>query len=141
MKKILNIFFYVIMAISVIVAIYFFLEMKNEGRVSYLLIWTYILFALAIGLTLVFAVFNAASNPQSLKKMALNIGFLVVVFGVSYILASSAQTPVTAALPDGPPSEMTMKFTDMGLKVTYFLFVLTVLVALLGPVISAIRNR
>jgi len=141
MKKILNIFMYVIMAISIIIAIYFFLEMKDEGRVGILLVWTYILFALAIGMALVSALFNAASNPQSLKKMALNIGFLVVVFGVSYMLASSAQTPVTEALPTGPPSAMAMKLTDMGLKVTYFLFALTILVALLGPAIAAIRNR
>ena len=141
MKKILNILIYTIAAVSVIIAFYFFLGMNDEGRVGILLYWTYILFAVVVVLALVSALFNATSNPKSLKKMALNIGFLVVVFGASYLFASSAQTPVTEALPTGPPTAMAMKLTDMALKVTYFLFAVTILVAILSPAISAIRNR
>ena len=141
MKKISSLFLYITMAISVVVIAYFFWEMKSPSRVNILLIWTYVLFAVAILLTLVFSLVNAASNPKSLRKMALNIGFLVVVLGVAFLLSSSAQTSVTAALPDGPPSAMAMKLTDMALKSAYFLFSITVLAAIFSPVIASMRNR
>jgi len=140
MKKLLNIFFYVIMALSAVIAIYFFWDQYNEGRVGVLLYWTYILFALAIVLALVFGLFNASGNKQSIKKMAISIGFIVAVFGVSYLLASGGHTAVTAALPD-PPSEFTLKLTDTGLIAAYILFAGALLAILFGAVLSTIRNR
>ena len=138
MKR-LNILTYAIMAISVVVTVYFFLS-TTEERAGVYLIWTYILFAATVILVVILPLFNMVSNPKALKKTAINLGFIILVFGLSYLLASDTQTPVTAAL-DSPPSAVVMKLTDMGIMATYFLFTATVLVIILGPVLTAIRNR
>jgi len=140
MKK-LKLLTYVIMAISAVVTIYFMLDTSAEGgRVGPFLIWAYILFGLSIVLILVLPLFNIISNPKALKKMAINVGFIVVVLGLSYLLASSAQTSVTEAMPV-PPSASTMKLTDAGLKAAYVLFAGSLLAILFGAVLGVIRNR
>ncbi|MCL2502791.1 MAG: hypothetical protein FWE30_05545 [Bacteroidales bacterium] len=144
MKK-LKLLTYIIMVISaVLVGVFLFGgETKGavgEARINLSLIWAYILLGSAVVLALVFTVFNTVSNPKSLKKMAINIGFFVVVFGVSYLLASSAHTSVTPTLPN-PPSAAAMKLTDTGLKAVYFLFAGSLLAIIFGAVLAAIRNR
>ena len=140
MKR-LNLLTYVIMAISAVITVYFMLDTSMEGgRVGPYLVWAYILLGSAILLILVLPLFNIVSNPKALKKMAINVGFIVVVLGLAFLLASSAQTTVTEAMPE-PPSAFTMKLTDAGLKAAYFLFSGSLLAILFGAVLGVIRNR
>ena len=138
MKNLPKILTYTIVAITAVVFVYFALNMQE--RVGTFLVWAYILFGLATLLVVVLPLFNIASNPQALKKSAINLGFMIVVFGIAFLLASGAQTSVTEAMLE-PPSFATMKITDMGLKATYILFVIAFLAILFSSAISAIRNR
>ncbi|MCL1974293.1 MAG: hypothetical protein FWG54_05710 [Bacteroidetes bacterium] len=138
MKKLLNILIYLIFAVTAVVLVYFW--MAKDERVGTLLVWGYIVLALGIVLLLLTPLFNIASNPKMLRKMAVSIGFIVVLFGLAFLLSSGDQTISTAMKPD-PPKAQTLKIIDTGLIATYFLLAIALLSVLGGSVLASIRNR
>ena len=139
MKKVSNILMYVIIAISLIVTIYFLAD-PHEERAGTLFIWTYILMGLGIALLVAVPILNVRTNPASLKKGAINIAFMVVLFGLAYLFASDSQTTATAAQTI-PPSPATLKITDTGLIATYLLLAIGVCSIIFASVYTGLKNR
>lgn len=75
--------------------------------ISYILIGVCIL--AAVGMPLV----KAMGDPDSLKKMGMGVGALIVVFIVSYVLADGT--------PQGDASSTTAKMVGAGLTTFYIL--------------------
>ena len=51
------------------------------------LIISYILIALCAGAAVVLPLLQAAGNPQSLKKIGISVGLMLVLFAISYVMA------------------------------------------------------
>jgi hypothetical protein len=84
--KVINIIFYVIAAISIVVGVIFFAGGK-DGEV--LIIWMYILTALAIGVTMLFAFVNMFKSKKSLIASLVTIGAFGILTIISYLMASN----------------------------------------------------
>ena len=82
--KVINIIFYVIAAISIVVGVMFFAGGK-DGEI--LIIWMYILTALAIGVTMLFAFVNMFKSKKSLIASLVTIAAFGILTLVSYFLA------------------------------------------------------
>ena len=139
MKRITNILMYIIIAISAVMTIYFFLD-PHEPRAGSLLIWAYVLLGMGIVSLLVIPLLNIGANPSTLKKGGINIAFMVVLFGIAYVISSGAQTATTKEWLI-PPSEMTMRISDAGLYATYILLVVAVVAILFSSVYAGYKKR
>ena len=140
MKKINNILLYVIIAISVVVAIYFFFFGEMKDNVGTLLTWAYVLLGLGILLLILVPFVNLGANPSALKKGGISIAFIVVLLGLSYLLASDTQTVATQAMLE-PPSATTLRITETGLLATYLLLILSIAAIIFGSIYVSIKKR
>ena len=111
----------------------------EEGAVSTLLVWAYVMLGLALVAVLCVGLYvTAVTNPKSLIKIGIVIVGAVVVILVAYLLASGAQ-PLAY---NGPtPSDADLKLTDTVLNLTYGLGIAAILAIIVGEVMSAIRNK
>lgn len=124
--KYLSIIKYVLLLIGAFVGI---LGMVGVVSVDTMLYWAYATLLFTIGLTIVLPLIGLAKNPKSASKSLIGLALLVVIFGLSYIMAEV--TPVTMA--DGTiyDNETGLLVADMGLWATYFMFAGTLL-AIIG---------
>jgi hypothetical protein len=86
--------------------------------VNSFLIYTYILFGVSIVAALIASVGGFLNDPQSLKNSLMSIGIIVVLFVISYVLASDE---VLLSYPKGITPTMS-KLSDTGLILFYMLF-------------------
>lgn len=107
--------------------------------VNVMLVYTYIIFALALILAIVFPLINIISNPKGAMRTLIGFGAMIVVFVISYFLASDAPVPNPAenGFFDNP---VTLKLTDVGLYATYAMFVITFVVIIWGELRSAFKR-
>ena len=137
MKKIANIFVFIIFAITIALGIYFFPKAKDH--MSLFLYWVYTMFGLTVVIVLTLPLFS--TKPQAFKKMLLSIGFLVVVLGLSYFFGSGTPSPGMNNLPQGIPSSTTLRLIDVYVIGTYIMLVLAILALIFSSILSYIRNR
>ncbi len=130
----------VLMLISVLLLIWFMLApatLDNMGAVGPFLVWAYILTGLAalfsVGLPLIYML----QNPKQLKKFSINIGIMLAVVIVSYVLASGEAVAITGI----EASESIFKWTDAGLIATYILAFAAIAAIVVGGLLNVIRNR
>jgi len=140
MKKINSLLLYITITVTVIVVVYFFFFGSSSAGVGTILIWAYILLALGVLCLILIPILNIGANPASLRKGAINIAFIVVLFGIAFLISSDAQTVATQAMLD-PPSSIAMKITDTGLFATYLLLLLAIGAILFGTLYANIKNR
>lgn len=139
MQKIVKI---ALIAIGVLSAVLWYLlpsrdmpaaEAAQSGALNTMFIITYILLGIAVVVSLVFTLKNLFSNPEGLKKTLFVVGGLLLVVGISYVLASGTNVdPEFMAM----SNESTVKYIGMGLNV---FFILTI-IAVASLVLPAIKN-
>lgn len=139
LKKLPNITKALLLSISAIVGILFFTGNSNDTTIrnavyseplytNLIIIWTYILVALAITITLSFLIYkftkSAIENP---KKALMPIGIIIgsgVLLVIAYALGDG--TPLNITGYDGNENvEFWLKTTDMLLYTCYFLISLS----------------
>jgi hypothetical protein len=111
----------------------------EEGAVTMLLNWAYVMLGLALVSVLCVGLYvSAVTNPKSLIKIGIVLVGAVVIVLVAYLLASGAQ-PLAY---NGPtPSDSELKLTDTVLNLAYGLGIAAVVAIIVGEVMSAIRNK
>ena len=108
-------------------------EAAQSGAMNFMFIITYFLLAVAVIVSLVFTLKNLFSNPQGMKKTLFVVGGLLLVVGISYVMASGTDVaPEFLAM----TTESTVKKIGMGLNV---FFILTI-IAVASLVLPAIKN-
>ena len=134
-QRIGQIFFYLLMAVSVVLVVIFYVkngsvnpddsidkQMAELGPVfNGFVIWTYFMVAVAVFFTLIFPIINMVTNPKSGLKSLISIAFLALVLFIGYQLADDT----TLVLPGYTGSDnvaSTLKLTGMGIYTMYFLF-------------------
>lgn len=107
--------------------------------VNAMLIYAYIIFAVALVLAVVFPLVNIISNPKGAMRTLSGLVVMIVIFGISYLCSSDAPVPNPAANGyfDNP---VTLRLTDVGLYAGYTMFALTLLVILWGEIRSAFKR-
>lgn len=107
--------------------------------VNVMLIYTYIILAVALLIAIVFPVVNIVSNPKGAMRSLIGLVAMIVIFLVSYLLASDTPIPNPAANGyfDDP---VTLKLTDVGLYSGYAILVIAFIVILWGEIRSAIKK-
>ena len=159
MSKVLKYLPYLLFGVSIILLLYF---MANTGTIdstfnaagktigegdasvyvslTMFLNWAYILLGVGAVLAIVLPLISMIQNPTNLKKMAINIGFVVALFVVAFVLAKGDPLPSTAtAVVEA--SAQSIKIIDAGLIATYILIVIAFLAILLGAVRNSVKNR
>lgn len=127
---------YILLAISVVIIVLFYSSGYSEAMVNLALQWAGVLFfACMIGAVCLPFFF---STGKGLKSTLIKVGVVVVLCGLSYVLASGDPLQVATNV-EATPNEL--KFTDAGLIMTIILFALAVVSIISGAIINTVRNR
>lgn len=141
MKKVINILFGVMMAITVVLVV----MMAAGGRdaagnpdVNGIIIWTYVLFAMGFVAAVGGAIYNMFLNPSGMKGSLLSIVLIAAVIGVAFALADST-TPVTLSDMTVMDDPKVLTITDVSIYVTYIAMAAALLSAVFAEVKAAIK--
>ncbi|NOY38086.1 MAG: hypothetical protein GXO83_11005 [Chlorobi bacterium] len=135
-NKIVNIILWVLLGISVVFGVFFYLGKVVPGTegtniqepvvTNAMLTWAYVLFGITLVITLVFSIINVIANPANAKKGLISVLFIGVVFVAGYFLASD--TPLNMPGYEGSGNiPSVIKWVGTGLNAAYILAVLAIL--------------
>ena len=125
---------YLMYALIVVSVIVFFMAVQQESY-DPMIYYSYVLFGITAGLSVLAAIMSAVMKPQTIKGAVIGIVGLGAVFGISYGLADDSVAPKFA---DSITSTVS-KLTGTGLYALYILFALAILSILFSSVIKSIR--
>jgi len=127
LSRILTILLYILMSVSVIVALLFYFGKKVPGTEGTLseeplitqtaLVLAYIFVAIALISALVFPIVNIIQHPANFKNVLIMILVFIGILGIAYLLASSKPIDIISV----ETSAATLKRVGAGLKATYIL--------------------
>ncbi|MEN8226395.1 MAG: hypothetical protein ABFS05_13655 [Bacteroidota bacterium] len=121
-SKILRIFLGALLAISALLALFFFLDVVSDDLLIY---WGYFLVILTAVITILFPIAFLILNPRNSIKIFIALGLMIVVAIIAYSLSSNGFTDLK--LEKLEVTAATSKYVGAGLIFTYILAVLTVL--------------
>ena len=101
--------------------------------------YSYILTGVLVLAALAGAGIGIIKKPESLKMMLVGIGGTILLFGISYGMASSEITPNLAAL-GGDLSEGTVKMADTGLIAMYIMMFLSIAAVVYSSIMKMVRR-
>lgn len=147
MNRILKISMYVMLLISAILTVYFYLNAPasvgsmtdaESTALDIYLNWAYLLLGISVVAAVALPVINMLTNPESLKRNIVKIALVIVVCLAAYFIAPGTEVPVSASV---TASAADFKMTDVMLYLTYFLTAVAVLAIVIGGIVNIIRNR
>jgi hypothetical protein len=103
----------------------------SESIVNIGLVLTYIMLGIGVLAAVVFPILHMAQNPKSAKGALIGVGFLAVVFGLSYAIGGSEVTPAMEAM---QATASTSKIVSAGLIGFYILFFVSIIAAIYSEV-------
>ena len=142
-SKILQILTWVLMAVTIVFAVIFYMgkvvpgtegtRLEEPTITQSFLVWAYILFFATAGITLVFSVINFIVNPKGGKKTLISLLGGVAIIVIAYLLADD--TVLDMPFYDGKDNVPgTLKFVDTTMFTTYILAALAVLSIIVSSV-------
>lgn len=148
-QKISSIILWIIGGLSVIFAGFYFLggsvpetigtQFEEKNFTTLVLAWAVILFLIAGLATLIFSFINVFENRKAVKGFLVVLVIGLVLFGISYLLASSAAISNDVLNIEEPPTAATLKWVGTGLNATYILALVAFVGILASEVIRAIK--
>lgn len=122
--KYLPIIKYALLILSVLAVI-----LGIMSNVDIMMLWAYLILFVTIALTIIMPLIGVLQNPQAAKGGLVGLVAILLVFGVSYLLASDeAITLASGAVID---SKGALIFSDTALFATYITFA-GVIVSIIG---------
>ena len=115
LSKILNIVLYVLLGVSALLGVLFYLESISADLIIY---WCYTLFGLGAAAAIILPIINLGKNPAGAKGALIGLIALVLVFVISYMIAGDEMLPKYEAFIDGPEDS---RKVGMGLIAFYIL--------------------
>ena len=148
-SKILKILTWVLMGITIVFALLFYLgDVKPETAGTRLeeplitqsfLVWAAILLFLTAGITVVFSIINFIVNPKGGKKTLVSFVFGIVVILIAFLMADD--TVLNMPYYDGKDNVPGMlKFADTMLFTSYLLIVVAFL-SIVGSAVSRLFRK
>lgn len=148
-KRVLRIALGVLLLVSVVLGIVFVVNIAGTSDREVLrsatepvLIWTYILLAIAAASAVLFPIAYIIQNPRKAVKALISLVILVVVVLIAYAIADGTpiETATSATNPDFANTNI-LKITGTGLWTTYILVGAAILLLLVTGVRNMINNR
>ena len=121
-SKILRIFLAVLLAVSALLAILFFVDVISDDLLIY---WGYFLVIFTALITILFPIISMVMNPKNSIKIFIALGLMVVVAIIAYSLSQVGFTDLQ--LEKLGVTASTSKYVGAGLIFTYILASLAVL--------------
>jgi len=121
--------------VTVVLAVIFYLNLKNEGNTNMILNWGYILIILGIVIALLSVIISGIVKGVNLKKILIALAAIVVIGVVAYIM-SKGSFGVEYAAGDHVYSGKTHGLVEWGLNFFY----VTLGVSVLAILYSVIRS-
>lgn len=148
-KRILRIALWVLMGVSVIFAAVFVAQIYDTNNrelqmnaTEPILIWTYVLLAIAAVAAIIFPLIQVVRNPRNALKLLVSVGALGLVILISYLLASGDPIKVATANSNPDFSNWTVLLTtDTGIIATYIMLGIAILLLAYTGVKSMIGNK
>ena len=139
MKNISKWVFGLLALITVVLGVYFYLDLKSDARTNTLLNWGYILIILGIVLALCSAIFTGIVKGVNLKKLLILVIAAAVIAVVAYIMAKGFfDIPYTTG--DITYSGKTHGWVELGLNFFYVTFVVAILSILFSVLYKAVKK-
>ncbi|MCQ2158642.1 MAG: hypothetical protein MJY43_02320 [Bacteroidales bacterium] len=130
-----------LIAVSVIVLLFgwiFGFETSGAAATDALIIWTYIMVAIAALIIIGFGGYIGAKNdPKFLKKIGIVVGGAIVIVALVYLI--SPGKPAVGMLEQ--PKEGALKLTDTMINLTYIAGAGAILSIIVGEVCRSIRDK
>jgi len=136
MTKFSKYLLYVLMAVSLVFIIGFFVN--QDSMLDSLLYYTYALIGIAVLAALILPLINLLGNPKGLKKMLMSLILVVVFVGIAYLLSSGEPLQVKTNI---EASESVLRMTDAGLILVYIMSAVAFIAILSGGLVRLVRNR
>lgn len=105
---------------------------------SVMLIYTYILFAIALLVTIIFPLINIIKNPKGSMRALIGLLAMIVVLGISYLFSSDA--PVVNSAGGYFTNTFALKLTDTGLYAAYIALIGAFAAILFGELKNAFKK-
>ena len=121
--------------VTVILAIMFYLDLKNEGRTNLILNWGYILIILGIVIAILSVIISGVVKGINLKQILIALAAIVIIGVVAYIM-SRGSFGVEYATGEHVYSGKTHGLVEWGLNFFY----VTLGVSILAILYSVIRS-
>lgn len=121
-SKILRIFLAVLLAVSALLALLFYVDVISDDMLIY---WGYFLVILTAVITILFPIWFMIMNPKNSIKIFIALGLMVVVAIIAYSLSTVGFTDLQ--LEKLGVTADTSKYVGAGLIFTYILAALAVL--------------
>lgn len=136
--KYLPIIKYVLLIVSAILLILGMVQGEGSVALDVMLVWSLIVVLLTIAATIIMQLIAMFMNPKSAVRSLIGLGILVVVFLVSYALATDDPIRLTSGkvLDDS----FDLKFSDTALWMTYLTFCGVILSILWGEIYKVIKK-
>lgn len=131
-SKLSSYLLYALMTLSVLIIVLYGFDSIEEGT---MLVWTYILFAIASISAILFPIAYFIANPKKAKNALIGIGAFVVIGLLSYLLADST-IPTFIGSETFNITESLSKNIGTGLWATYLLAGLTLGAILYSEIIK-----
>jgi uncharacterized BrkB/YihY/UPF0761 family membrane protein len=145
-SRLIKILLGLLMAITLVLVVIFYAgPVVNEGTnqeapviTETYIIWSYILFGITAGITILFSLYNMIINPKGAKKSLIGIAGAAVLILIAYYLADDS----VLNLPhytgkDNVPA--TLKMVDTGLFTTYLLAGLAIVAIIYSEISKAFK--
>ncbi|MDQ3191981.1 MAG: hypothetical protein M3Q58_10340 [Bacteroidota bacterium] len=114
-SKMIQIVSYVLMGVSVLLAVLFYAGVVSEEPI---LIWCYSLAIAAAAAAVIFPVFALIGDPKGAKAVLIGLGLLIAVTGISYGVAGNEVIPEYVKY---GTTEVSSKLVSTGLILFYLL--------------------
>ncbi len=113
----------------------------ESGAVHWMFMIMYLLLAVAVVFSLVFALKTMISKPESLKKTLVGIGAFLVVVGLSYVLSNGDDGTVETMASRGvATTETVVKNIGTGLNMFFLLVIIAVVAMIWGGIKNTLRT-
>lgn len=138
--KYLSIIKYILLIVSAAIVLYgaFSYAPGSDSGLDTMLWWGYILVILSAALALIMPLFGIAQEPKKAVKSLLGLGLLVVIFLVSYGMASG--DPIQLASGKTFDNTTQLIFSDTSLYAMYIMFGCVVLSLVVTEIYKAVKN-
>lgn len=152
LPKIFRIILSILLTISLVLTVWFVskasdidasldadVQIEQFGSsLEWILNWTYILFFVSVGSTLIFSVLGIFKDSKTAKKSIPPILATILIFVIAYALSSDEVMTIQGYLgADNNPE--TLKWVDTGIIATYFLFAGAAISIVFAEVIKMFR--
>jgi len=112
-------------------------EASQNSAMNLMFVMTYILLAIAIIASLLFALAKLISSPQSLKKTLLTLGGFLVIVVIAYFFSTGSDVNLDALAKSGiHTTEGTVKAIGAGLNV----FLIMTLIAIVLMIVPGVKR-